>query len=57
MTTVKDSSLELTVTEIIEKVKVEICHRYCKYMDSIIIHEYSDETLEKYCDKCPLNRL
>lgn len=47
-----------TATEIIKKVKAEICDRFCKYIDSAISDEDFEAVKEKHCDNdCPLNRL
>jgi hypothetical protein len=53
----KDSSMEeqkrITVANLLEEVKEEMCDKYCKYSDKGI----SDKDIEKICTECPLNKL
>lgn len=46
-----------SVTEIIEEVKEEMCDHYCKWPDQYKHVGSYGMILQKYCDRCPLNRL
>ena len=46
----------ITVADILEEVKAEICEQYCKY--PVIYKDMDeDEFIEKICGECPLHRL
>ena len=56
----KELNKPMRAIDIIGEVREEMCTHYCKIP---YIHPYEesgmteDEWLEKYCDKCPLDRL
>ncbi len=43
---------QLTVCEIVNEVKADICDKYCRYP-----RQMGEDGLEDICDGCPLNRL
>ena len=48
----------MSVGEIIEEVKNDICNNYCKYPDTWDEEKEGVELINsEVCDKCPLNRL
>ena len=49
---------QITVSQIIEEVKIEICDNYCRYPKIYNINddEY-DAKMEEICVNCPLSRL
>lgn len=51
----------ITVADILEEVKAEICEQYCKYPDLYKRDWHKDMTedefIEKICGECPLHRL
>lgn len=54
--------MKITVQDIIEHVKTEICFNYCKMPDEAMAKANGDENvadkaLEEICDKCPLGLL
>ena len=55
-------NIQLTVQDIIEHVKTEICFNYCKMPDVALKKANGDEGvadkyMEEICDKCPLGLL
>lgn len=44
----------MSVTDIIEEVKTDICDKYCKYPEQ---YDNYDEMLRDVCENCALNRL
>lgn len=53
---------EKTITDLLEEIEKEICDNYCKYPE-ICLAEVKDPDLaedrlyDKYCEKCPFNRI
>lgn len=50
----RNNPAEMTITEQIEKVKEEICDKYCRY---VYDEEINQDDLELQCNNCPLNKL
>lgn len=48
----KQENVKLTIPEIVEEVKQEMCDIYCKYPDVL-----EEDVLWSTCEKCPLGRL
>ena len=47
---------ESSITEILEKVKSDMCDKYCKYPD-IVKNQEELYDQDGPCNRCPLNRL
>lgn len=47
---------EMTVKQIIEDVKAEVCDKICKYPEKYTPEEWEDVCMD-VCDNCPLDRL
>lgn len=52
---------QMSIAEIFEEIKEDVCDNYCKYIAEFNKGEKTDAEydafMEKYCEHCPLNRL
>ena len=47
---------KLTISDIVDKVNMEMCEKYCRYPQEYGEAGY-DQMLDERCDNCPLNLL
>lgn len=50
----RNNPREMTITEQIEKMREEMCDKYCRY---VYDEGITQEDLELKCNDCPLNKL
>lgn len=49
---------EMTVPQLLDKIAVEMCDKYCKFPDQASKESKDEDYLYRtYCDKCPMNKL
>lgn len=53
----RNNPQDMTIYEQIEKIKEEVCTRYCRYSLRNRNGHMSNKLLDDTCNRCPLNKL
>ncbi|MBQ1294566.1 MAG: hypothetical protein IIY21_11035 [Clostridiales bacterium] len=53
----RNNPAEMTIYEQLEKIKEEVCTRYCRYALRNRNGHMSNKLLDDTCTRCPLNKL
>lgn len=53
----RNNPQDMTICEQLEKIKEEVCDRYCKYTSENRNGILGDYFFEDICNHCPLNKL
>ncbi len=53
----RNNPAEMTINEQLEKIKEEVCDRYCRYTLRNRNGHMSNKLFDDTCNRCPLNKL
>ena len=53
----RNNPQDMSIVEQLEKIKEEVCDRYCRYTSRNRNGHLSNKLFDDICNRCPLNKL